>query len=328
MPLEGRCSPTPAGWVFPATIRSVAELVRLRRGPFSGNSGRVTLALGLRGPQYSSLDCTESDVRLARELGLHVSVHGGSAGWGRNRPVGRMHQRGLLDEHTTVIHCNTLADDELAMMADCGCSASISPDAEIQMGFGWPATGRLLAAGIRPSLSIDDCAAIGGDMFGTMHTALIVQRGVDNAALDKPTDQIGLRLRCRDVVEFATLEGARACGLAGRVGSLAPGKEADIILLRMDDPAFFPVNHALGSLVAAGHPGLVDTVLVAGEVVKRSGKLVAVDLDRLRAMVLESRARVMARANANPLHPSCVQLGGCWHPPVEGFTADAVNPSE
>ena len=73
-----------------------AELTRLRKGLFTSNSGRVTLALGLRGPQYSSLDCTESDVRLARELDLHVSVHGGSAGWGRNRPVGRMHERGLL----------------------------------------------------------------------------------------------------------------------------------------------------------------------------------------------------------------------------------------
>jgi len=316
------------GLGFPSDEPIRAELVRLRKGRFAGNTGRVTLALGLRGPQYSSLDCTESDVRLARELDLQVSVHGGSAGWGRNRPVGRMHDRGLLDERTTVIHCNTLADDELSMMADCGCSASVSPDVEIQMGFGWPATGRLLAAGIRPSLSIDDCAAIGGDMFGTMHTALIVQRGLDNAAVDHPTDQTGLRLRSRDVVEFATLEGARACGLAGRIGSLAVGKEADILLLRLDDPTFFPVNHALGSLVAAGHPGLVDTVLVAGEVVKRAGKLVGVDLDRLRAMVLESRERVMARANANPLHPGCVHLGGCWHPPVDGFTADAVNPRE
>jgi len=316
------------GLGFPGDAPIADELTRLRKSLFADDTARVTLALGLRGPQYSSIGCTECDVRLARELDLSVSVHGGSAGWGRNRPIGRMHERGLLDECTTVIHCNTLADDELAMMADCGCSASVSPDAEVQMGFGWPATGRLLAAGIRPSLSIDDCAAIGGDMFGTMHTALIVQRGLDNQAMENPTDQTGLRLRCRDVVEFATLQGARACDLADRIGSLVPGKEADMVLLRMDDPTAFPLNHPLGTVVAAGHPGLVDTVLVRGEIVKQGGQLLGVDLPRLRALALESRERVMQRANADPRHPGCVQLGGCWHPPVDGFTAGAVNPKE
>ena len=305
-----------------------AELRRIRTTILPSDTGLVTMALGLRGPQYSSMTTTEADVRAARELGLWVSVHAGSAAWGRNRPIARMRDRGLLDDRTTVIHCNTLADDELAMMADCGCAASISPDAEVQMGFGWPATGRLLRVGIRPSLSIDDCAAVCGDMFRTMHTTLVVQRGLDNLEVDNPTDQKGLRLRARHVVEFATLEGAKACGLGDELGSLRPGKLADILLVRMDDPLVFPMNHPLGQLVSSGHPGLVDTVIVEGRVVKRGGRMVDVDLDRLRRLALESRTRVLERVNARLPAGEAVRIGGGWHPDVTAYAGSAMRPAD
>nr|BFE58968.1 hypothetical protein GCM10020063_034940 [Dactylosporangium thailandense] len=124
---------------------------------------------------------------LARDLGLRVSVHihGG-------RAVAEMHDRGLLDERTTLVHGNRVSDDQLAMLADAGCSVSISPDVELKMGIGAPATGRMLAAGIRPSLSIDDCPSVGGDMFAALRTAFAVQRGLDGG------------LTAHDVVEFAT----------------------------------------------------------------------------------------------------------------------------
>lgn len=121
------------------------------------------MALGLRGPQLSTMDETAADVALARELGLRVSVHvHGGTGWpsGR-RPVADMYERGLLDDRTTFVHGNGLSDDQVAMLADAGCSVSISPDVELKMGIGWPETGRMLAAGIRPSLSIDDCPSAG-----------------------------------------------------------------------------------------------------------------------------------------------------------------------
>ena len=283
----------------------------------------VASQLGLRGPQYSKMSTTLDDVRLARQLDLPVSVHGGSAAWGKHRPIAQMHECGLLDERTTVVHCNTLADDELQMMADCGCHASLSPDAELQMGFGWPATRRLLDVGIRPSLSIDDCAAVCGDMFRTMHTTLIVQRGLDNQAVDVPTDQIGLALNSGDVVEFATLAGARACGLERRIGTLEVGKEADLLLLRTDELAMFPLTHATGQIVASGHPGLVDTVMVRGRVVKAGGRMVGIDLPRLRRLTLESQARVLERANAALPAEDLVTIGGNWQPKIGAFGADA-----
>lgn len=205
------------------------------------------MALGLRGPQLSTMDDTAADVALARELGLRVSVHvHGATGWpsGR-RPVAGMRERGLLDDRTTFVHANGLSDDQVAMLADAGCSVSISPDVELKMGLGWPETGRMLAAGIRPSLSIDDCPSVGGDMFSTMRTAFSVQRGLVT----------GGGLTARDVLGFATVEGARACGLDARTGSITVGKDADLVLLDAEDPSIFPVGNPVGTIVAAGHPG-------------------------------------------------------------------------
>jgi cytosine/adenosine deaminase-related metal-dependent hydrolase len=278
-----------------------AELARMR-GRIPDDDALVTMAVGLRGPQMSNIQTTIADVATARDLGLRVSVHahvstGATHG---SRPVATMREHGLLDDRTTFVHCNGLDDDELAMMADAGCSVSISPDVELKMGFGWPETGRMLAAGIRPTLSIDDCPSVGGDMFSTMRTTLSVQRGLDTAQGRPPS------LTARDVVEFATIDGARALGLGDRVGSITPGKQADLVLLRADDLTLFPANHPVGAVVSAGHPGLVDTVLVAGRVVKRGGALVGVDLDELRERALRSRARIAEDAG--------IALDGTWIP--------------
>ena len=101
------------------------------------------------------------------------------------------------------MHCNSLADDELKMMADAGCTASISPDIELQMGHGWPATGRLLEAGMRPSLSIDVCCSNGGHLFGTIRATIGTQRGFDNEAaasggLERARADLPRRARVRD----------------------------------------------------------------------------------------------------------------------------------
>ncbi|MFI5752872.1 amidohydrolase family protein, partial [Streptomyces sp. NPDC051644] len=157
-----------------------------------------------------------------------------------------------------------------------------------------PMTGRALAAGLRPTLSIDVVPSVGGDMFAAMRAAFAAQRGLDGG------------LRARDLVEFTTIDAAASCGLEDRTGSITPGKDADIILLRTDDVTVFPVTDPVGSLVSAGHPGLVDTVLVAGRVVKRDGALVGVDLPALRTRLLASRDRIAAAAG--------VPLDGTWAP--------------
>ncbi|WP_037365757.1 amidohydrolase family protein [Amycolatopsis orientalis] len=239
------------------------------------------MAFGLRGPMLTTMDTTAADVALARELGLRVSVHVHGAACAS---LPEMHERKLLDDRTTIVHGNGLTDAQLAIIAEAGCSVTISPDVEAKMGFGWPETGRLLAAGIRPSLSIDDCPSAGGDMFSAMRTAFAVQRGLDGS------------LVARDLLELATVDGARACGRGDRAGSISVGKDADLVLIDADELSVFPVNDPVSTVVTAGHPGVVDSVFVGGTAVKRDGRLLGVELPKLRARLLESRDRIAAAA--------------------------------
>ncbi|MEV6485882.1 amidohydrolase family protein [Streptomyces sp. NPDC051576] len=277
-----------AGW---GSADSVDDAIRRLRAELS-DGGLVTMAWGLRGVEDTSLDTVARELKLAAELGLRTSLHTGSDGV--QRPIAELHEHGLLRDTTTFVHGNGISDEELRMLAGAGSSISISPDVELKMGFGNPLTGQALAAGLRPTLSTDDVPSVGGDMFSTMRTAFAVQRGLDGG------------LNSRDLLAFTTIDAAVSCGLDGRTGSLTPGKDADIILLRTDDITVFPVTDPAGSVVSAGHPGLVDTVLVAGRVVKREGALVDVDLPALRTRLTASRDRVAAAAG--------VRLDSTWRP--------------
>ncbi|GAA1031671.1 amidohydrolase family protein [Virgisporangium ochraceum] len=297
------------GGVMPSPVPHPADDVRrLRNGRFSSNDGRVTLGVAARGPQFSTLDVTRHDFLLARELGLRVSVHVGDGHWGKIKPIHQMNGEGLLADTTTYVHCNSLSEDELRLIADTGGTASVATDVEMQMGHGWPATGRLLAVGITPSLSVDVCSSIGGDMFTTMRTTIAVQRATDNSdAVARNEAPERVKLSCEDVLRFATIEGAKANGLDHVTGSLEVGKAADIVVLSKDSLALTPVNNPYGSIVYAAHPGLVKDVLVDGRFVKRDGSLVGVDLDRLRGLAEASRDHVIGSLEG-------AEIGGRWQP--------------
>jgi len=103
-------------------------------------------------------------------------------------------------------------------------------------------------------------------------------------------------LTVRDVLEFATIEGARTVGLAHKTGSLTPGKEADIIMLRTDRLNVFPVNDPIGAVVTGADTGNVDSVFIAGRAMKHNGQLLNVDLERARRLAAASRDYVVAKA--------------------------------
>ncbi|MDX6600373.1 MAG: 5-methylthioadenosine/S-adenosylhomocysteine deaminase [Gaiellales bacterium] len=305
-----------AHWAPVSSLPHDEDIRRVAQQYFSSDDQLVTLAMAPRGNQFATLDVTEHDYRLAQELDIRITCHAGDGEWGKGRPIAQLHERGLLDSTQTYVHCNSLADDELKMMADAGCTASISPDIELQMGHGWPATGRLLDAGMRPSLSIDVCCSNGGHLFGTIRATIGTQRGFDQAAAGGALRE--LELTCRDVLEFATIEGARAVGMDTKIGSLTPGKRADLILIRTDNFGMTPLNNPVGAVVYNAHPGLVDTVLVDGEVVKRDGTLVGVDVARVRRLAVESRDDILRRANG----ANGARLGGDWIPkPYEAVEA-------
>jgi cytosine/adenosine deaminase-related metal-dependent hydrolase len=215
--------------------------------------------------------------------------------------------RGLLGDDITYVHCNTLTDEDFRLIGESSATASISPEVELQMGHGFLATLKLIEVGVRPSISIDIVTSIAGDMFGAMRMLLAGTRAVVNdEALRQRRIVDPLPLMSRDVLEFATVEGARACGLDAQTGSLTPGKEADIVLLDTDSLNLMPINNPHGMVVECAHAGNVDTVIVAGRIVKRDKCLLGVDLLRMRARVETARGDLFRRAN--------VSSDGSWLP--------------
>lgn len=283
-------------WMDQSTRGHPDDIRRLRRDYFASDDGLLTLAMAGRGPEMATRETWLADLRLARDLGLRSTIHMGA--YARNRPrraIAQMHAAGVLGPDLTFVHCCQCGDDEIAMMADAGVTASLGVHTEMNsQGIGDIPLDRLLAVGIRPSLSGDTETKCCGDMFTQMRHALAYYRswmgGGHSRAANAPAT-----LSLRDVLEFATVAGAEAVGLSHKIGSLTPGKQADIVLVRATDLNLMPVSSAMGAIVLGAHAGNVDTVLVAGQAVKRGGVMLDVDLDRLRTRAAASQRFVLGQ---------------------------------
>ncbi|MEU7044492.1 amidohydrolase family protein [Streptomyces varsoviensis] len=267
-------------WQFGSDRTHPEDIRRIREEVLSDDSARVTLNAMLRGPELSTADVAARDIHLARELGLRISMHVGLGEWGaEQQAVRQLAESKLLDSDMTFIHLCTSTDDELRMLAAHGATASVAGALEVFMpGLGQPATNRLLAAGVRPSLSVDTETIVSGDMFGVMRATLAYQQLIVAGAAGPMDRAPGLpTFDAADLLSFATIEGARACGIDDRTGSLTPGKEADLIMVRLDHPNLLPATDVAASIVAGGHAGNVELVVVAGEVRKENGVLKRAD---------------------------------------------------
>jgi 5-methylthioadenosine/S-adenosylhomocysteine deaminase len=273
---------------------------RVRAQHFPSDDDLLTFALALRGPGLCLPEVVAHDWALAWDLDARITVHVGMRFPGlRIEAIQELSTAGLLGPDTTYVHLNTSTDAELKLIADSGGSASVAPYVEMVMGHGHPPIGRLLDHGITPSLSIDVATTAPGDMFTQMRTALAQDRA-SKFSDDDPSVPFAPALSHEDVLRFATTAGAAACGLEDKIGTLTPGKQADIILIRADDVNTFPVIDPIGTVVASADTSNVDTVLVAGQVRKRGGRLVGVDLPALRSQVQRSRDYVLTATDSAP----------------------------
>jgi len=165
------------------------------------------------------------------------------------------------------------------------------------MGHGNPPVQKAIDTGIRPSLSVDVETSVPGDFFNQMRSVFSQQKNEiweKRLAGDKNPPAF---LKVREVLEWATVEGARANGLEKKVGTLTPGREADIIMLRTDQLNVMPYNNAVGAVVTSMGTQNVDTVLIAGKVVKHNGKLVGVDMNRIAKLGRQAQERAYKAAN-------------------------------
>jgi 5-methylthioadenosine/S-adenosylhomocysteine deaminase len=260
------------------------DVSRLQRSYFSTKDQLLTLALGV------GLDAKAFGA--ARDAGVPAVLHM------RNDSAGllALGRAGLLRPGDEYIHCTNLNDDAWQLINDTGGRVSLCPQIEMSMGHGMPAVQDALDHGVRPSLSSDHSVTIAPDFFTVMRTVFTFQRMQSFARARGGAQNPPRLLTCREVLEFATIEGARCAGLDGKIGTLTPGKDADIVMLRADRLSLWPLNNAPGTVVNLMNPGNVDTVFISGKVRKWRGNLIGVDVPRLMRMAEEARDAVMGRA--------------------------------
>src|SRR5262245_23866446 len=261
------------------------DIGRLQRTYFSSKDQLLTLALG------ASLEAKV--VATAREAGVPAVMH-----YRVNPEPGlALGRAGVLREGDLFIHCTHLNDAAWQMIKDIGGRISMSPPLEMAMAHGMPAVQDALDRGIRPSLSSDHGTTVGQDMFSLMRTTFNLQRLrilQRRRSGEKDTPPL---LTCRDVLDFATVQGARCANIDSKVGTLAPGKEADILMLRADRLDIWPLNNAASVVANFMNPSHVENVFIAGKVKKWRGSLVGVDAARVLRLAQEARAAVMRRGN-------------------------------
>ncbi|KPI15577.1 S-adenosylhomocysteine deaminase [Actinobacteria bacterium OK074] len=223
----------------------------------------------------------------ARELDLPVTTHAGVWGATTDNGIRLMWEHGFMRPDTTYVHAATLTDDSYQRIAASGGTVSVSTESEQSAGQGYPPTWRLRRHGIPVSLSMDTSVWWSGDLFSAMRATLSADRSREHLAAHAVDETVvHNRLRARDVVEWATVGGARALGLDGEIGSLTPGKKADVVLIKNDrNPAMFPLLHPYGHVVFQAGRGDVHTVLVNGTVVKHGHRMRVGDLGRAREAV-------------------------------------------
>src|SRR3954471_4141510 len=270
----GNIQAAPWEWTADPAVRAFLE--RLRSDDRLG----LQLAFDVTGdPSFPERAAFE----VARELDLPVTTHAGVRGATNDDGIRLMHEHGFMEPRTVYVHAATLSADSYHRIAATGGSVSVSTESEQSAGQGYPPTWQVRRHGIPVSLSMDTSVWWSGDLFSAMRTTLGADRlreHLEAHALGETVTQV--HLRAEQVVDWATRGGARAIG-RDDLGSLEPGKKADLVLIKNDaSPVMFPVLNPYGHVVFQAQRGDVHTVVVDGRVVKSDGKLVGIDLAPVR----------------------------------------------
>jgi len=296
----------------------IADARRIRSDELSSDDALVTMGIALTETGLLPFELTIAEIASAREMEVPVVLHTGCS-WGSpiTEGIAELHHHGLLGPEQVHVHCNTLDDRDFDRLAELDCKLSSSPETEMQMGMGRPVIRRALDRGMRPSLSCDVISVNSGDMFAQMRLGLQFTRCMDNDEYNARNQMPErLDLSVRDALGWGTINGAGAMGLESRIGSLTPGKRADVVVIGGRRLNMIPMADPVGTLVSQATASNVEHVLVAGRFVKRDGELVGVDLERVRRLAEEASERVIAAATAD---------GGPLLPPPDPSFDDAIN---
>ncbi|SDH38446.1 Cytosine/adenosine deaminase [Sinosporangium album] len=274
----------------------LAHVARLHNELGSDKTNLVRLGLALTTLTFAPIEDVRVEADFGRSLGLPLTIHQNI-----HAEVFRLHEAGLLGSDLLPVHSNNITDAELRLLASCGCAISFTTESEHSGGLQMSPVGRADRAGVLPTLGVDAPSFTDPDMFAQLRATYNIMRATE-AQFERQEGRWPLRryegspyVTSRRVLEYATVNGAKAIGLGDELGTLTPGKQADIVMLGTGltgliagDPTNYIVHYATSRDV--------DSVLVAGRFRKRGGRLVDVDLDKLAATAAGLRSKIIGDA--------------------------------
>ncbi len=275
----------------PEQTADLADIARVKREWFgASNDGLLTMGFASRGPGDTPPATYRKEWESARALGLPITQHAGRsiAEIKKFRRIEILYKDKLLGSDVQLIHTYNASPEERGMMAETKTHNSIAPYTASRLASGLPYLGDLLKRGVQCSLSVDT-TTVGGnaDMFSIMRLML---------QLNHLRSMDVMEVQPRRILELATLDGAKDLGIADRVGSLTPGKRADLILVRTNDLNVAPFGNPALLLVQQAQPYNVDTVVIDGRILKHKGELVTIDTEEVIRKAAELFAAARKRA--------------------------------
>ncbi|WP_431895827.1 amidohydrolase family protein [Nonomuraea sp. bgisy101] len=308
--LRGRFSYGPPDSAPSDRTNDLDDLARLReRWSDDHLDGRLDFGVALRGPYRTPPEVYEREWATARSLGLPITMHCDRCLREENcRSCGlvRLERLGLLGEDVQVIHAVHADDHDIEALARTRTRVSLSPLTEMRT-MGFPLLTELLEAGVQVSLSLDTLAMpTSADILGHLRAIISVEAARTGSPVITP----------RRLLRLATIDGAKDLGLHDTIGSITPGKRADLVILRSSDVNLVPSGDPVEALVYTGQIDNIDTVIADGRVLKRHGRLVPAD-DEIDPVVMAAARRdaLLRRAAA----------AGDWHWPATP-TIDPFHP--
>lgn len=275
---------------------------RVKETYFASNKPTDLLRFGFAPTEIerTSLDRSIFEVEYGRSLGSAVITgHVGTGKYDRGLFfVQKFEDKKLLGPDLLFSHATTLTDLELQAVKESGVGLSSTPDTEMQMCMGHPIAFKAKRHGCSASIGIDVCSNNPADMFQQMRLLLQAERHRQNEASDLPLP--GVAQRCEEVLRMATMGGAEAVGLQDVIGSITPGKRADLIITRCDSTRLSPILDPVGALVLYANGSDIDTVMIDGVVVKSKYALTVVDWPTVRSELRKSHEAIMTRAKNAP----------------------------
>ncbi len=286
--------PKPGQPHFSEIPMSRTEVSRLRKGRLASDDRLVTMGMAILGPQMSVEEVVLKDFALAKEHDLVVSIHHSGAKMPAPEGYLKGAQAGLIDRRVNIVHGNELTDRDFDILVDKGATFTVTTEIEMQICYGDPVSGRLVERGLPFSIGTDIESAYAPDMLACARITLQAERHLTSMRILAKSGQRPHPnpITVREALRWSTLEGARHFRLDGRTGSLEKGKQADIIMVRANDLNMSGVFDPFNAVLGYAHPGNIDTVMVAGEVHKRGGRMLRGDIPSLQQKLVESGARI------------------------------------